>query len=75
MNSPIRYFQSFLTGFNNSRLEINSSNSWVTKGLTFVDRVFELNLCLGKADLFFLAGEDFSLSLKRVSAPSQVGFH
>jgi hypothetical protein len=58
----------------NSRLEINSSSSWVTKGLTFVDLVFEFSLCLGAADLFFLTGGVFSLSLKRVSAPNQVGF-
>jgi hypothetical protein len=56
-------------------LEINSSNSWVTKGLTLVDRIFEFSLCFGVADLLFLAGEDFSLSLKRISAPNQVGFH
>jgi hypothetical protein len=31
-------------------------------------------LCLGAADLFFLTGGVFSLSLKRVSAPNQVGF-
>ena len=75
MNSPIRYFQSFLTGLSNSRLEMSSSNSWVTRGLTFVDLSFEFNVCLGVADLLFLAGEGFSLSLKRVSAPNQVGFH
>ena len=71
----MRYLQSFLTGLSNSRLEISSSNSWVTNGLTFVDRVFEFSLCLAVADLFFLTGEDFSLSLKRDTAPSPVGFH
>jgi hypothetical protein len=58
----------------NARFEINSSNSWATTGLTFVDLVFEYSLCLGVTDLFFLAGEDLSLSLKRFSAPNQVGF-
>jgi len=42
--------------------------------LKFVDLVFENTLCLGVTDLFFLAGQDLSLSLKRFSAPNQVGF-